>query len=76
MSAPYYGMFTKSGNLKVDAIVRTAKNLGSKWSEVEYDLYILSKSKKFAEASDTAVRDEVYIALMESNGYSLCGRVL
>ena len=73
---PYYGMFTKRGNLMVHDIVYAAQKVGWAWQVVEVQLYHLSRHKKFAEAWDTAVRDSVYIALMETNGYALSGRIL
>lgn len=58
-----YGMFSDFGNDAVDAIVRRAKILNVSWAAVEKDLYELSKNDDFAEATDTAVREAVYITL-------------
>jgi len=76
MSAPYYGMFTKRGNAKVQKIVDAARNERMKWRDVEIMLYDLCRDRKYAEACDTAVRDAVYVELMETNNYTECGRVL
>lgn len=61
--SPDYAMFTDFGNDAVDAIVRRAKILNVSWASVEKDLFELSKREEFAEATDTAVRESVYIAL-------------
>jgi hypothetical protein len=58
-----YGMFTDFGNDAVDAIVRRAKILNASWTAVENDLFTLSEREEFAEATDTVVREAVYIAL-------------
>jgi len=76
MKTPYYGMFTKGGNAKVQKIVDAARNERMRWRVVEVMLYELSKDRKYPEAWDTAVRDAVYIELMETNGYTECGRIL
>ena len=76
MKTSYYGMFTKRGNAKVQTVVDIARNERMKWRDVEVMLYKLSKDRKYPEAWDTAVRDAVYIELMETNGYALSGRIL
>ena len=76
MKTPYYGMFTKGGNAKVQKIVDAARSERMRWRVVEVMLYELSKDRKYPEAWDTAVRDAVYIELMETNGYALSGRIL
>ena len=60
-----YGMFTQTGNDAVEAIVRRARVLNSSWAEVERDLYTLADRfpEDFAEATDTEVREMVYVAL-------------
>lgn len=58
-----YGMFTDAGNDAVDAIVRMAKMLKMTWPQVEASLYELAKREDFAEATDTEVRECVYITL-------------
>ena len=76
MSAPYYGMHSKSGNARVHEIVRTARNKNLKWRDVEVLLYKLCANEKYMEAYSSYVRDAVYVELMESNGYALSGRIL
>lgn len=63
MSAPYYGMFTEEGNIAVHEIVKVAYRINIRWSVVMQMLTSLSRRKGFEEASDTAVRDEVWFAL-------------
>ncbi len=76
MSAAYYGMHSKSGNARVHEIVRTARDKNLKWRDVEVQLYKLCANKKYMEAYSSYVRDTVYVELMESNGYTECGRIL
>ena len=76
MNKPYYGMFSARGNARVQKIVDAARNERMRWRVVEVMLYELSKNRKYPEAWDTAVRDAVYIELMETNGYALSGRIL
>ena len=60
-----YAMFSDFGNDAVDAIVRQARILNMTWDQVYDELYILAERfpKDFGEATDTAVREAVYIAL-------------
>ena len=60
-----YGMFSEFGNDAVHAIVRQAKILNLTWEQVYDELYSLAERfpKDFGEATDTAVREAVYIAL-------------
>lgn len=60
-----YAMFSDFGNDAVDAIVRQARILNLSWQQVNDELYALAERfpKDFAEATDTAVRESVYIAL-------------
>lgn len=60
-----YGMFSEFGNDAVHAIVRQAKTLNLTWEQVYDELYSLAERfpKDFGEATDTAVREAVYIAL-------------
>ena len=61
----HYAMFTKFGNDAVDAIVRRARILRMDWNQVYDELEQLAKKEEFSEATDTAVRESVYIALYE-----------
>ena len=63
MSAPHYGMFTDEGNAAVHEIVAVAYRIDISWMVVMQMLEKLSRVKGFEEASDTAVRDEVWFAL-------------
>lgn len=63
MSAPSYGMFTDEGNAAVHEIVTVAYRINISWKIVMQMLEKLSRVKGFEEASDTAVRDEVWFAL-------------
>lgn len=58
-----YGMFSEAGNKAVSGIVYYAKSFNCTWAAVEKALYYLAEDKDFAEATDTAVREAVYIEL-------------
>lgn len=60
-----YAMFTEAGNDAVDAIVRQARILKMSWAQVNDELHALAEKfpKDFGEATDTAVRECVYMAL-------------
>lgn len=60
-----YAMFTEFGNDAVDAIVRRARVLKLNWTQVNDELQALAEKfpNDFAEATDTAVRECVYVAL-------------
>lgn len=60
-----YGMFTEFGNDAIAAIVRQARVLNMSWNQVNDELYALAKRfpNDFGEATDTAVREAVYIEL-------------
>lgn len=58
-----YGMFSEAGNKAVGGIVIYAKEYKCTWAAVEKALYYLAEDKDFAEATDTAVREAVYIEL-------------
>ena len=57
MENPNYAMFTEKGNQMVHGIVMTKTT----WEEAESELYSLAKDKDFEEATDTAVREAVYV---------------
>jgi hypothetical protein len=61
---PSYDMYTDFGNDAVDAIVRTAKVLKMSWPQVYAELESLAQRfpNDFGEATDTAVREAVYVA--------------
>jgi hypothetical protein len=58
-------MYTDFGDDAVDAIVRTARALKLSWPQVENELRDLARRfpEDFGEATDTAVRESVYVAL-------------
>jgi hypothetical protein len=58
-----YGMFSESGNLAVTGIVLFHKEIKSSWETVEQNLFDLSQVKGYEEATDTEVRECVYMAL-------------
>lgn len=60
-----YGMFTEFGDDAVDAIVRGAKTLNLSWPQVLKELEDLAERfpKDFGEATDTVVREAVYVKL-------------
>jgi hypothetical protein len=60
-----YAMFTDAGDDAVDAIVRTARILKLSWPQVEDELRDLARRfpEDFGEATDTAVRESVYVTL-------------
>jgi len=59
----YFGMFSKAGDAAVKHIVDCALEDGSAWLEVYQELVNLSQVKGFEEATDTAVREAVWVAL-------------
>lgn len=58
-----YGMFSEAGEVEVDHIVKFAKRQHLDWTGVEGMLIQLSKKEGFEEATDTMVRENVYIAM-------------
>lgn len=63
-----FAMFTAQGNAAVAAIVEDAADryncLEDAWERCYTELEKLEKLEVFAEATDTAVREEVYAALI------------
>lgn len=58
-----YGMFSEGGEKAVAGIVAYAKEYKCTWSAVEAALINLAQDDDFAEATDTVVRENVYVAL-------------
>ena len=58
-----FEMFTEMGNDAVAAIVEMAKKAMLPWSTVESMLEVLSQNETYAEATDTAVREAVYMEM-------------
>lgn len=65
-----YNMFTQQGNEKVAAIVSAAQALAKfedverVWNWTEIQLHDLSQRSEYEEATDTAVRESVYDAVV------------
>jgi hypothetical protein len=58
-----YGMFTPEGNIAVTGIVLYHKAIKSSWGVVDQNLSDLADSPGFGEATDTVVRECVFVAL-------------
>lgn len=58
-----FGMFTDKGNALIRGVVFTAKSAGLDWDQVNEILWDLSTLEGFEEASDTTVREAVYMEL-------------
>jgi hypothetical protein len=58
-----YGMFTPEGNAAVHGLVLNALRFNLEWSEVYDQLADLGTLEGFSEATDTEVREAVYMAL-------------
>ena len=56
-------MYTRDGDVAVQAVVNVAKAGNLTWPETYALLVRLSQEEKYAEATDTAVRECVYIKL-------------
>jgi hypothetical protein len=63
MKTPNYEMFTDEGNALVHGVVQAAKVSGMQWDRVYSMLEKISEIDGFGEATDTAVRDIVWVAL-------------
>jgi len=59
----YYGMFSEQGNALIHGIVVTAKAAEMDWDQVNDILHDVGTLNGFEEATDTAVREAVYMAL-------------
>jgi len=60
---PSYAMFTEQGDLAVHNVVKTARIGQLTWAQTLVLLEELAGEQRFAEATDTAVRECVYDAL-------------
>jgi hypothetical protein len=58
-----YGMFTDAGNALIRGVVLTAKSANLDWDSVNEILYDIGTLNGFEEATDTVVREAVYMAL-------------
>ena len=62
IKTPHFGMFTETGNLAVYGIALMAKSLGQvSWGKVQEALELLAEKEGFEEATDTEVREAVYM---------------
>ena len=57
-----FTMFTDAGNDAVGSIVKLAISQNLSWTVVQGLLKALSQDERFEEATDTAVRETVYMA--------------
>jgi len=68
-----YGMFTPEGDAEVANIVNTilrhAPPTEQRWPAAHVALMVLAKDKRFAEATDTAVREAVYNGLEATGNF-------
>jgi hypothetical protein len=55
-------MYTDAGNDAVGSIVKLAVSQNLSWTVVQGLLNALSQDERFEEATDTAVRETVYMA--------------
>ena len=58
-----YAMFSERGNKKVADIVTLASIMKFSWLQTLILLEVLAENEKYAEATDTAVQECVYMAL-------------
>jgi hypothetical protein len=58
-----FGMLTDQGNALIQGIVFTAKSTNLGWDQVNEILWDVSTLDGFEEASDTIVREAVYMEL-------------
>jgi hypothetical protein len=56
-----YGMFSQDGNQRVQRLLREARLHGWSFEKLERHLTLLAKVPGFSEATDTAVREAVYV---------------
>ena len=57
-----FAMYTDAGNDAVGSIVKLAVSQNLSWTVVQGLLNALSQDERFEEATDTAVRETVYMA--------------
>jgi leucyl aminopeptidase (aminopeptidase T) len=62
IATKHYSMYTDAGNAAVDSIVEMACKHQLSWSTVRAMLSALAQEEAYDEATDTAVREEVYQA--------------
>jgi hypothetical protein len=60
-----YGMFSESGNQRVQRLVDEAQRQGWSFEKLDRHLTLLARVPGFAEATDTVVREAVYAELVK-----------
>lgn len=58
-----YGMYTQSGNKRIEALVQKAKLNNLTWPAVLEELARLEKTKSYSECMDTEVREIIFFKL-------------
>jgi hypothetical protein len=56
-----YGMFSTEGNQRVQRLLDAAQRQGWTFEKMDRHLTLLAKVPGFSEATDTAVREAVYV---------------
>jgi hypothetical protein len=56
-----YGMFSQDGNQRVHRLLKEAQLHGWSFEKLDRHLTLLAKVPGFSEATDTAVREAVYV---------------
>jgi hypothetical protein len=56
-----YGMFSESGNQRVQRLVDEAQRQGWTFEKLDRHLTLLARVPGFEEATDTVVREAVYV---------------
>ena len=60
-----FGMVTDEGNAEVGKIVAEALEKRWGWNDITSALFKLARNKAYREAADTAVREVVYVELVD-----------
>ena len=68
-TVPNYAMYTKHGDWTVHNVVEIARFAKPNWADTYALLRELAKDERFAEATDTAVRETVYDALRFTDSF-------
>lgn len=64
-----FAMFSDAGNMAVQSIVMAGQEHNWTWFKTLEAMRKLSQIEEFAEAMDTAVREEVYVAMGFSDSF-------
>ena len=60
-----YGMSSESGNQRVQRLVDEAQRQGWSFEKLDRHLTLLARVPGFAEATDTVVRESVYVEFVK-----------